>query len=245
MLPFERALRFIAERGGRICNYHRSQQIYIATAISFQAQILLLSNQCSGVCKSLSNRIALSEFALIVTDLHGTNIKYAEEEKGRGQGKIGGQQATARSPLCTALSLLRTGIYTRIIPSPALLLPGFVPKSKASVWNKLRFSLLQPPYEVDDSLYPFVFCWSLGAFSRSLLCTPLQKALLPPKNSQAKITWRCNKQIKCIGNRLGNTCWVLLRHSRSRDLNLDSSLTLASGLLSVNQGQSGSKDFSA
>lgn len=81
----------------------------------------------------------LSKFALIVTDLHSApaNTKYTEGLERREN--IGSQQVLAPSQLGPDLSLLCTGIYTTIMPIPALLLPGFPLKSKASIWKKLRF----------------------------------------------------------------------------------------------------------
>lgn len=115
-----------------------------------------------------------SEFALTVSDLHSVpaSIKYNEKEEGK-EGRENQQ--------CTGISII-------ITPTPALPLPGFALKSTASIWNKLRFSLfLQPPCEADDSLYQFVFCWSLEAFSRSLLCTLLTELFCFQRTHKLKL----------------------------------------------------------
>lgn len=145
------------------------------------------------------------------------------------------QPAASLSRLCTALSLPCTGISIIITPTPALPLPGFALKSTASVWNKLRFSLfLQPPCEADDSLYQFVFCWSLEAFSRSLLCTLLTELFCSQRTHKLKLYGDTTGKLNGFGTerwtkRLEKSHRVLLRYSGKSGprLYLDSLLMLA------------------
>lgn len=83
-LSIRMCLRFIAERWQNLqlllqsVNLHCNSNFILGTNIPVVKSIL-------GVYKSFSNCIVLSEFALIVNDLHSApaSIKYPEEEEGR------------------------------------------------------------------------------------------------------------------------------------------------------------------
>lgn len=203
----------------------------------------LLSNQ--SIYKTPFNTIVLPKLALIVPDPHSASgrINHAEEKKGR-EGRVIGQQTTCLCPLCTALGLPCTGIFTSITPIPALLLPAFALKSQAGIWNQSQLSFSSYTLWSKWFITTSVFYWCLEVFSFVHSIAKHLESCCPQRTLKIKLYGDATG--KSIGSgtdiwteRPENTYGAILKKAETQTWSPSS--LLASGLLSITQG---SKDFS-